>query len=162
MGLFQEERWCPPLTTVSELALLLWPQPFFAGPHGDLNPRAKAEFAEDVLDVLLNRPLGDDQDLGDLATRFALGDQGRHFALALSEAAEGSFGGMARREWLLMRKQRCGLLQEMSAKSGVWNGGGEVLDQFLGEGLGMLRLLVTPLGLIQIPEVDGNAPQQRS
>ena len=42
VGLFPEERCCPPLATVSELALLLWPQPFFAGPHGDLCPRAQA------------------------------------------------------------------------------------------------------------------------
>src|SRR6266567_1335550 len=95
VGLFQEERWCPALTAVSELALLLWPQPFFAGPHRDLNPRAQAQFAEDVLDVLLNRAVVDDQELGDLPTRFALCDQASHFALALGEAAEGAFGGTA-------------------------------------------------------------------
>jgi hypothetical protein len=38
MGPFQEETWCRTLATVSALALLLWPQPFFAGPHGDLCP----------------------------------------------------------------------------------------------------------------------------
>ncbi len=111
--------------------------------------------------MLLNRPRVDDQDLGDLPTRFALCDQGSHFALALGEATKSSFGGTARRERLLMGKQRCGLLQEMSAKSGVWDGGGAFLDQFLGGGKGMLRLLVTPLGLVQVPEVDGDAPQQR-
>ncbi len=42
MGLFQEKICCRTLSTVSELALLFWPQPFFAGPHGDLCPRGKA------------------------------------------------------------------------------------------------------------------------
>ena len=112
--------------------------------------------------MLLNRPRVDDQDLGDLPTRFALCDQGSHFALALGESTKGSFGGTARREWLLMRKQCSRLLQEMSTKSGVWDGGGERLDQFLGGGKGLLCLLVTPLGVIQVPKVDGDAPQQRS
>ena len=61
-----------------------------------------------------------------------------------------------------MRKQRSRLLQEMGAKSGVWDRGGELLDQFLGGGKGMFRLLVTPLVMVQVPEIDGNAPQQRS
>ena len=112
--------------------------------------------------MLLNRPRVDDQDLGDLPTRFALCDQGSNFTLALGEATKSSFGGTARRERLLTRKQCSGLLQEMSTKSGVCDGGGEVLDQFLGGGKGMFRLLVTPLGLVQVPEVDGDAPQQRS
>ncbi len=42
MGLFQEETCCRTLIPVSDLALLLWPQPFFAGPHGDLCPRGQA------------------------------------------------------------------------------------------------------------------------
>jgi hypothetical protein len=42
MGLFPEERWCPALATVSDLALFLLPQPFFAGPHRDLCPRGQA------------------------------------------------------------------------------------------------------------------------
>ncbi len=42
MGLFQEETWCPPLATVSALALLFWPQPFLTGLHGDLCPRGQA------------------------------------------------------------------------------------------------------------------------
>jgi len=85
-----------------------------------------------------------------------------HFTLALGEATKSSFGGTARRERLLMGKQCSRLLQEMSTKSGICDGGGEVLDQFLGGGKGILRLLVTPLGPIQVSEVDGDAPQQRS
>src|SRR5215472_4847379 len=61
-----------------------------------------------------------------------------------------------------MGKQYGGMLQEMSAEHSVWDGDGEFLDQFLGGGKGMLSLLVTPLGLIQLSEVDGNAPQQWS
>ena len=112
--------------------------------------------------MLLYRPVVDNQDLGDLAIRLSLCNQDCHFALALSEATKSSLSGTTRRERLLTRKQRCGLLQEMSAKSDVCDGGGEFLDQFLGGGKGMFRLLVTPLGLIQVPEVDGDAPQQRS
>ena len=112
--------------------------------------------------MLLNRPVVDNQDLGDLAIRLSLCDHGSHFALALGEATKSSFGGTARREGLLTRKQCSRLLQEMSTKSSVCDGSGEVLDQFLGGGKGLLRLLVTPLGTMQVSEVDGDAPQQRS
>src|SRR5205823_2667450 len=41
-GAFQEDTCCSALTCASERALLLFPQPFFGSPHGNLRTRGKA------------------------------------------------------------------------------------------------------------------------
>jgi hypothetical protein len=55
--------------------------------------------------VLLNRPVVDDENLGDLSIRFSLRDQCCYFAFTLGESTEGFFSSTARRERLLTRNQ---------------------------------------------------------
>ncbi len=91
----------------------------------------QSQFGQHVLDMLLNRPVVDDENLSDLSIRLSLCDQRCHFAFTLGESPERSFCGAARREWLLTRDQRSGLVQEMITERRVWNGGCQFLDQFL-------------------------------
>src|SRR5207247_474790 len=53
-----------------------------ARPHGDLRAALVPELVEDVLDVALDRPLGDEQAVADVAIRQSLRDQRRHLTLA--------------------------------------------------------------------------------
>src|SRR6266568_7166618 len=51
------------------------------GPGGDLGAGAEPELGEDVLDVVLGGPLGEEQGPGDLPVGQAPGDQHRHLPL---------------------------------------------------------------------------------
>src|SRR6266581_3681194 len=51
------------------------------GPRGDLRASAEPELGQDVLDVVLGGPLGQEQDPGDLPVGQAPGDQHRHLPL---------------------------------------------------------------------------------
>src|SRR6516165_7616571 len=53
-----------------------------AGPRGDLAAVAEAELGQDVLDVVLRRPLRDEQGLADLLVRQPARDQPGHLELA--------------------------------------------------------------------------------
>src|SRR5918995_4636661 len=54
-------------------------------PGGDLGARAEPELGQDVLDVRVCRPLGDEQFLGDLAIGQAARNQRGHLALTPGE-----------------------------------------------------------------------------
>src|SRR5215472_10262971 len=107
-------------------------------------------------------PFGDSERMRNLTIGLSLCNEYSYLTLTLGESAKSSFGGAARREELLLGKQRCCLLQEIRAEFGVWDGGGEFLEHFSGGGKGVLRFQITPLSMIQVPEVDSNAPQQWS
>src|SRR4029077_9821666 len=92
----------------------------------------------------------------------SLCDQRRHFAFTLCESSERSFCGAARREGIPTRGQPRGLVQEMITERCIWNGGCQFLDQFLRSCKGNHSLLSTTLILIQLSQVDGNAPEQWS
>src|SRR5947209_5820112 len=65
-----------------------------------------------------------------------------------------------------MAKQREAKCQETVereiAQSRDWNGGRKVRDQFLGCGKGKRSLLITKRSLIELSQVDGNAPERWS
>src|SRR5215813_15381850 len=67
-----------------------------SGPAGDLGAGGEAEFGEDVFDVALGGPWGDDQFGGDLLVTQALGDQGGDLAFPGGQYAWGAGRGGCR------------------------------------------------------------------
>jgi hypothetical protein len=59
------------------------PEPYGLG--ACLGPRADVELAEDRRNVVVNRPLGDKETIGDLGVAQAAGDEVQHFRLARRE-----------------------------------------------------------------------------
>ncbi len=77
----------------------LFLQAFFDCPRCDLRPRVQAELGQDIGHVRLDGALPYDQFLGNLAIRFASGNERGDLALARRQPAELAFGSAHRRGW---------------------------------------------------------------
>ena len=102
-GLWVRSPSNPLLQEKDRLGLVL-AQLYLYCPRSDSSPRLKAQFGQDIPDVVFYRPLAEDKFIGDLTVRFTLRDQRRYLTLSRGQPAKLLFGGAARRDGLFFRQ----------------------------------------------------------
>ena len=112
--------------------------------------------------MCLHRAHSDNQGIGDLAVRFPLCDECRHFALALGQAAKRFLAPAACRKGAGPRNQGVSLLEECCPPGPFRESCGKLFDQLGSPGKGLLRLFMPAEALRQSGLNQPDSPEQRT